>query len=621
MHVADGPRRICRPSAEVCHVNRPAGDLVTEPNGAKDESLTTGLAPVMVLARAAAAARAAHVDFGRWLIERAGMSRAAAEYALGKYYGCPFFRFDEKTSMPEAVRGRLHLEFLTRICAVPVEQRVNGLVVVMEDPSNLTSIDELEGVVQEKLLLRVGIRDEILAFIDHAYGRVPDIKSIMLELGNSPEETLRDAEDEGMALEEADSAVIKLVNQLIVDAVERGASDIHVEPNGDDAPVTVRLRVDGDCAVYQEIPSRFRRALVARLKVMARLDITERRRPQDGKLRYMVGKRKIELRLASYPTAQGDEDVVMRIVPDGKPLPLEQMHFSPRNLAAMRGLIHHPYGLVLCVGPTGSGKTTTLHSALSEINNSDLKICTAEDPVEITQPGLRQLQVQPRIGLTFAVALRSFLRADPDVIMIGEMRDQETSQIAVEASLTGHLVLSTLHTNTAAETITRLVDMGLEPFSFADSLLGLIAQRLTAALCPHCRERCQAGSEEQRRLDQLLLANGSLPSQAPPWRARGCDRCGGKGYHGRLAVHEVLVVDDAIRQAIGRRARIDELRHLAVAGGMRTLLLDGLDKVQAGLTDLKQLLMVVNSGSTTWDDEPSVALTPVVDGKTKGRVP
>ncbi len=325
---------------------------------------------------------------------------------------------------------------------------------------------------------------------------------------------------------------------------------------------------------------------------MARLDISERRKPQDGKIRFAIGKRAIELRVATYPTALNDEDVVMRILPDGKPLPLAELRLSPANHAAFTELIHRPYGLVLCVGPTGSGKTTTLHSALSEINHADLKICTAEDPVEITQPGLRQLQVMPRIGLTFEAALRSFLRADPDVLMIGEMRDRETAQTAIEASLTGHLVMSTLHTNTAPETITRLIDMGLDPFTFADSLLGILAQRLVLALCHSCRVRCEVDGEEHRQINLHAVALGGKPSLVPPWRSHGCEQCHGRGYRGRIAIHELLVVDDPLRQAIGRRAPIDELRRLAVAAGMRTLLQDGLDKAGQGLTDLRQVLAV-----------------------------
>ena len=552
----------------------------------------SGLLCELEIARAAAAARAARVSLAEWLLS-SGVTRADTELALAARYGCAFFHFDEHTRIPEDLIRRLRPHYLKEICAAPVEHRGNYIVIVMEDPGNLGAIDQLQALAgKEQLLLRVGMREEILAFIDAAYKSGGQMKDILIELDDSDEERAAEEEDDAAGIDEADSAVIKLANQLIIDGARRGASDIHVEPNGPERPMRVRLRIDGDCVEYQEVPARFRRALVARLKIMARLDIAERRKPQDGKIRFTVGGRAIELRVASYPTALGDEDVVMRILPDGKPIPLAQMLLSARNLAAFSSLIRSPYGLVLCVGPTGSGKTTTLHSALGEINRADLKICTAEDPVEITQAGLRQLQIIPRIGLTFEAALRSFLRADPDVIMIGEMRDRETAEVAVEASLTGHLVLSTLHTNSAPETISRLVDMGLDTFTFADSLLGVLAQRLAGALCSDCRVRCEAGGEEQSQLDDFALAAGEARPATPPWRAPGCERCSGRGYRGRVALHELLVVDDPLRQAIGRRAPIDELRRLAAAGGMRTLLQDGLDKIAEGLTDLRQVLMV-----------------------------
>jgi type II secretory ATPase GspE/PulE/Tfp pilus assembly ATPase PilB-like protein len=553
----------------------------------------SGLSSELELARAANSARAEKVPLARWLMTH-GASRAETELALGARYGCAFFHFTERTTIPDALRRQLRPAFLKEICAVPVEQRDSYVVVVMEDPGNLGALDQLQSLAGRKaLLVHVGMSEEILACIDAAFGIGGQIGAILGELSDSVDaDQLIEDSDEAGALDEADSAVIKLANQLIIDGARLGASDIHVEPNGPERPTRVRLRIDGDCVEYQEVPARFRRALVARIKIMARLDIAERRKPQDGKIRFSIAKRVVELRVATYPTALGDEDVVMRILPDGKPIPLSAMHMSADNYTRFTALIHRPYGMVLCVGPTGSGKTTTLHSALGEINHVDLKICTAEDPVEITQVGLRQLQVMPRIGLSFEVALRSFLRADPDVLMIGEMRDRESAQIAVEAALTGHLVRSTLHTNTAPETITRLVDMGLDPFTFADSLLGVLAQRLASALCSTCRTPCDSHGQEHRELDAQLVATGGAPSPEPPWRAPGCEHCRGRGYRGRVALHELLVVDDPLRLVIGRRASINELRELAVAGGMRTLLQDGLDKARQGLTDLRQVLAV-----------------------------
>jgi type II secretory ATPase GspE/PulE/Tfp pilus assembly ATPase PilB-like protein len=327
--------------------------------------------------------------------------------------------------------------------------------------------------------------------------------------------------------------------------------------------------------------------------------VTERRKPQDGKIRFRIGERQIELRVATIPTVNHNEDVVLRILAGSKPLPLDQMGLGARNLAELRRSIARPHGLVLCVGPTGSGKTTTLHSALGAINTFDMKIWTAEDPVEITQPGLRQVQVNAKIGLSFAAAMRAFLRADPDVIMVGEMRDPETAATAIEASLTGHLVLSTLHTNSAPETVTRLVDMGLDPFSFSDALQAVLAQRLARSLCKQCRVPHLATSAE---LDELAQAYGPKPFQelvarrdelnVQLWQAPGCQACNQSGYKGRLGVHELLVSDDDLRGAIQRKAPVDEIRALAIAGGMTTLMQDGIEKVLSGATDLKQVLAV-----------------------------
>jgi type II secretory ATPase GspE/PulE/Tfp pilus assembly ATPase PilB-like protein len=351
----------------------------------------------------------------------------------------------------------------------------------------------------------------------------------------------------------------------------------------------IRFRIDGDCVPYQQIPAPYRQALVARIKILANLDISEKRRPQDGKIRMRLQDRPLELRVATLPTSGGNEDVVLRILAEQRPLPLDQLGMTQRNLQELQAAIRKPYGLILCVGPTGSGKTTTLHSILGQLNTPDMKIWTAEDPVEISQPGLRQLQVQPKIGLTFAAAMRAFLRADPDVIMVGEMRDQETAETAVEASLTGHLVLSTLHTNSAPETVTRLFDMGLNPFQFADALVCVLAQRLARRLCQKCREQYEPDTSER---EEIAAAFGSLGATHRLWRGRGCEACGGTGYRGRGALHELLVVSADVRRAILRRATVEEIRTAAVAGGMTTLFQDGVAKALHGVTDLRQVLAV-----------------------------
>jgi type II secretory ATPase GspE/PulE/Tfp pilus assembly ATPase PilB-like protein len=401
---------------------------------------------------------------------------------------------------------------------------------------------------------------------------------------------------------EEDRGVVALVDRMVIDAVKQGASDIHIEPNGADKSIVVRFRVDGDCYVWGELPGAMRSSLVSRIKIMAKLDISERRKPQDGKIRVRLAEKIIELRIATLTTVNGNEDVVMRVLASSKPQALDAMGFTERNLTELQRVLAKPYGLVLCVGPTGSGKTTTLHSALGSLNTPDTKIWTAEDPVEITQAGLRQLRVQPKIGLTFATALRAFLRADPDVIMVGEMRDEETASIAVEASLTGHLVLSTLHTNTAPETITRLLDMGLDPFSFGDALLGVLAQRLTRRLCPDCG-RHTAGSRAAHG-EMIAQCGGAEawekiggPAFGPAFAigvAVGCVGCAGTGYRGRLPLHELLVVTEDVKRAIARKASVQEIRALSVAGGMTTLLEDGILKCLAGRTDMRQVLSVAS---------------------------
>ncbi len=338
--------------------------------------------------------------------------------------------------------------------------------------------------------------------------------------------------------------------------------------------------------------------LTACLKIMAGLDIAEHRKPQDGKIRHHVEGAEVELRVATMPTVMGGEDVVLRLLPPSTPRPIEEMELSARNLRELSRLLESPYGLLLCVGPTGSGKTTTLHSALAKLNTPSTKIWTVEDPVEITQPGLRQVQVMRKTGLDFAAAMRSFLRADPDVIMVGEMRDLETSAVAIEASLTGHLVLSTLHTNTAPETITRLLEMGLEAFSFADSLLGILAQRLVRSICAACGEPVVASAREvetltrifggRAQLDEVIGASGE--GELVLWKGAGCAACSGTGYRGRCAIHELLVVDDEMRELITKRAPVEQLRQLAVERGMTTLLQDGARKAVLGLTDLPNIL-------------------------------
>jgi type II secretory ATPase GspE/PulE/Tfp pilus assembly ATPase PilB-like protein len=375
--------------------------------------------------------------------------------------------------------------------------------------------------------------------------------------------------------------------------------------------VRIRFRKDGQMRPYLELPNGYRQALVARLKIMCDLDISEKRKPQDGKINFskFVQGVKLELRVATIPTVSNCEDAVLRLLQSSKPIPLDRLGLAPMNLERLRGAAQRPFGMLLCVGPTGSGKTTTLHSLMGDINTPERKIWTAEDPVEITQSGLRQVQVNPRIEWTFAKALRSFLRADPDVIMVGEIRDQETAQTAIEASLTGHLLLSTLHTNSAPETITRLLDMGMDPFNFADALLGVLAQRLVRRLCTHCRSEHPASAEEEEELLHDYMHVLQHVESAPAadevladWRRRfgtnghitryksaGCEHCGGSGFRGRAGIHELMMVSRGLRHLIQTGKRADELQQHALGDGMRTLRQDGIEKVLAGVTSIEEV--------------------------------
>ena len=493
--------------------------------------------------------------------------------------------------------------------AFPVAKLGNILTIALADPFDHSKIENLEIVTECRIQPVLSTESAIRKAIDEKY-----IKAVEEEMASAEEarqavqavvgtdfddiidESLEGhagpKEEEGI-VNEVDKGIIRLANKVIIDAYQRGVSDIHIEPYHGRIETEIRFRTDGDCYVYQRVPNQIKRALVSRLKLMAGLDIAERRLPQDGKIQFkkFVSKLNIELRLATIPTVNGNEDAVMRILASSKPMPLENMGFSERNLEEFKKVIRFPYGLILVVGPTGSGKTTTLHSAMGYINEPKRKIWTAEDPVEITQKGLRQVQIQSKIGYTFARAMRAFLRADPDVIMVGEMRDFETASMGIEASLTGHLVLSTLHTNSAPETVVRLIDMGLDPFNFADALLGVMAQRLTRRLCI-CKQLVPLSQEEY---DEIKTEYGAkyFPESRYPYhegmemyQPKGCPKCSTSGHKGRLAIHEFLIGTDPIKALIQRKGKAEEIREVAIREGMTTLKQDGIEKCLQGLTSM-----------------------------------
>ena len=571
------------------------------------------------------------VPIGELLVRLGRVSRQDLQTALARKMGYPIV---EAGSFPIEADALRKLPFPTaqRLNALPLLLRDTTLVVAVEDPSKRSALEEIEFASQCKVAPVLARHHDIQAALHGAYARIG------VEMaGAAPEADVADFEpaDAGKLLEsleregadhapresekqieQSDNSLVRLIHTMIIEAHSQGVSDIHIENYPGREKLKIRFRKDGVLRPYLELPHTYRNAIVGRIKIMCDLDISERRKPQDGKINFakFSAQHRLELRVATIPTNNGLEDVVMRLLASAKPVPLERLGLSPRHMSQLKVAMERPYGLVLCVGPTGSGKTTTLHSAISYINQPERKIWTAEDPVEITQAGLRQVQVNPKIDWTFAKALRAFLRADPDVIMVGEVRDNETAQIAVEASLTGHLVLSTLHTNSAPETVTRLLDMGMDPFNFADSLLLVLAQRLVRRLCAECRvSRPMTDAETEELLDDYLAVQPDAPPEARDelrsgWLGRfgrdgrlvhhhspGCPACQSSGFRGRCGIHELMPMSRELRRLIQTGARAEELQRLALGEGMLTLRQDGIEKVLQGQTSIDEVRATSNA--------------------------
>ena len=572
---------------------------------------------------ASKSARRKNVDVEEALITEFQVKLSVVGTALAKFFGVPYEPFRPDRIKPIDLMKNLRREYVEQNQWLPIEDGKEGIIILTLDPEQLKSSRVVNNIFpRNKIAYRVTTVREFRQTVDQFFGGSFTDDTDVGDLLSAMDEGEGEIESGDEVSAAADNELVKLVNKIIIDAYQQGASDIHIEPGMGKDRVVIRFRRDGSLQKYIEIPYSFRSAIVARIKIMCDLDISEKRRPQDGKIKFKkFGPLDIELRVATVPTAGSIEDVVMRILAAGEPIPLEKLGLLAHNEEKLKATVSKPYGIFFVCGPTGSGKTTTLHSVLKMLNTPETKIWTAEDPVEITQKGLRQVQINKKAGLDFAIIMRAFLRADPDIIMVGEMRDAETTSIGIEASLTGHLVFATLHTNSAPESIIRLLDMGMDPFNFADALLGILAQRLAKRICTQCRQAYTPDSNEVKHFlteycDELqhtetfkrdpksaseaiykdwIKHYANDKGQFTFYRARengDCEVCGGTGYKGRVGLHELMVGSDTVKKLIQEHARVTQLLAQALEDGMRTLKQDGMEKVLQGITDMKQVRAV-----------------------------
>jgi len=521
-------------------------------------------------------------SLGYNLVKTGAISEKAFAEFLSQIYQVPAVDLDELEPDENSIE-LIPSEVATKFQVVPVKREGRTLTVAMANPDNIFAIDDIKFITGLEVRPVVATETAIKRAIDRFYDSADSLAEVMRDMEEDFEIVEEAEEDLGLAeAQSEDAPVVKLVNSLITDAVNKGASDIHIEPF--EKKLRVRYRIDGVLHEMMSPPYKMKGAIISRLKIMAELDIAEKRIPQDGRIKIRIGNKKIDLRVSTLPTIFG-EKIVMRILDKSNlQIDLTKLGFQPEALEKFLNAIESPYGMVLVTGPTGSGKTTTLYSALNRINLPDRNIMTAEDPVEYNLDGINQVNVHEEIGLTFASALKAFLRQDPNIVMVGEIRDLETASIAVKAALTGHLVLSTLHTNDAPSTINRMIDMGIEPFLVASSVNLILAQRLVRKLCPKCKKKETIHPEAMRELD--------LENEEPfeIYEPVGCPACSDTGYAGRLGLYEVMPISDTIREMILDRASSAEIRDQAIKEGMITLRKDGILKIKAGVTSLEEVL-------------------------------
>jgi len=570
------------PAPATALVGRPLGEILRAVAGLSEAALEEALR-----AQADEGGR-----LGEVLVARKAVTSEDVAKALALQLDLPFVGQVSLDAVDAELVRQVPINFAKQALILPLGMEGESVALLVADPLDTTVLDHARMLLQRNVSPRVAVGTVIVDAINGVYDRaVNEAEQLVGEMEAQDLQSLAHELEEPQDLLDTDdeAPIIRLVNSLLFRAAKERASDIHIEPM--ERELLVRFRIDG---VLQEIikpPKRYQNSIVSRVKVMGQLNIAEKRLPQDGRIRIKLAGRDIDIRLSTIPCTFG-ERIVMRLLDKNTTLlDLQDIGMNPDTMHAMDQVIRRSHGIILVTGPTGSGKTTTLYAALSRINTPDLNILTVEDPVEYQLQGIGQMAINPKIGLTFAAGLRSFLRQDPDVIMVGEIRDRETAEIAIQASLTGHLVFSTVHTNDAASAITRLVDMGVEPFLVASSLTAVMAQRLVRRVCTECREAYQPTAEELKEVgltpeDVVRAGNPTI------YRAKGCETCGRNGYRGRTGIYEMLLVDDEIRQLALKNVDSSTIKRTGVQRGMRTLLDDGARKVLAGETTLAEVLSV-----------------------------
>ena len=544
----------------------------------------SGLIDKQSLIDALKTARESHKRIGETLIELGLVSEDNICKAIAHQFGMPYVNLD-KHPVTKSMMALIPEEIIQKYNVLPISKKNGRLKLIISDPLNLDMLDTLRFRLNSELDCCIASKTKIRAFIDRNLDEVrSSIDATAAELqeqGHSIEEEIRRAEE---AEEGDDGPVIRLVNMFIDEAVNLGTSDIHIEPMAD--RIRIRYRIDGVCSERESVPKNMQAAVMARLKIMSGMDIAERRIPQDGRIKKEISSSMIDFRVSALPGYHG-ESVVLRILrPDSVRVGIQSLGFAEEDYEKFQRIIKRPNGIFLVTGPTGSGKTTSLYAALQELNRPDKKIITAEDPVEYNFAGMNQCQVRSEIGLTFSAILRSMLRQAPNIILVGEIRDQEVADIAIQAALTGHLVFSTLHTNDAPSAITRLIDMGVKPFLVASAIQAIMAQRLVRLICPDCKT---VQEKPDHKMLKLLGFKESELSEHPVYHGAGCKRCHHTGYHGRKGIFELMLMSSEIRELAFKRSPTNLIRKAAIAAGMRTLLDDGKYKIIQGITTLEEI--------------------------------